>query len=158
MNEKRLYVIGCLFDSNSDGTIEIDNMLYIVASKEDISKHAELFIIENGVVSKVMPLATPVNASPLLSAAKGKVTRLKELQQIEFESVWAEYEGWGWKRRSDWTFMHSQSACRRKKYIEEQREFAKEKRQAELMAERLFARVEAFFVGLVEAGVIRVVK
>lgn len=81
---------------------------------------------------------------------------LKSIQPIEFQPIWAEYEKWDWKRQSDWALGNTQSDCRRRMFIEEQKEIAKEKRQAEFAADRFFTRLEPFIEGLVAAGVLRV--
>lgn len=62
---------------------------------------------------------------------------LKSIQPIQFQPIWAKYETWGWEQQSKWALANTRSDCLRREYIQEQLEFAKEKREAQALAAAL---------------------
>lgn len=68
---------------------------------------------------------------------------MNALNPIKHQAVWNEYQTWTWQQQAEWALANPRSDCLRRAYIEEQREYKRERRiAAELVDARLRALVK----------------
>jgi hypothetical protein len=66
---------------------------------------------------------------------------MKALKPIEHQAIWDLFDTWDWQEQSKWALANPRSDCLRRMFIEEQQEFAKERRIGAAIAEALDARL-----------------